>query len=390
MIMFNLYDAVMDELNSRDVYKHEVYAPYYICSYATHAFNLMNQKKKIYWESKQLPNMRAHLLFVAPPGWMKSFYLNTMGADDHAIFKHAGIDMGSESYMTEAGFVGTFNSMDGVNLPVEGAAKTYKNGILMIDEFSAITKALQTQHSNQLDNQLLSALDHGNVQKRLGAGKIEYKTKLTLWAGVQPARFDLTSGLGRRLLYMVFIPSKYDNQMLMEARHNSRNMRPNDREMKSLWGSIKSFNKSMGKIEKVVFDDSVMKLYEELGLFSFEGSYFDRLLLGHELATRGPDKVMTISADDSGLRKLIARQKKWRGEISMGIEYVQLKRIIELNGNTITKVKLIEESAMYGWNTMQVLGLLEDMKRYRIVKISRGLIELEDEGKSTNVVPGMM
>ncbi|MCK5481919.1 MAG: hypothetical protein KAJ06_12255, partial [Gammaproteobacteria bacterium] len=144
---------MMEELKDREVYKYETYAPFYICSYAMHVFNLMNQKRKIYWESKQLPNMRAHLLFVAPPGWMKSFYLNTMGGDKNAIFRKTGVDLGSESYMTEAGFVGTFSSVNGVNVPMEGAAKMYDNGVLMIDEFSAITKALQTQHSNQLDNQ---------------------------------------------------------------------------------------------------------------------------------------------------------------------------------------------------------------------------------------------
>lgn len=374
---FEMYNEVMEELNDREVYKYETYAPFYICSYAMHVFNLMNQRRKIYWEAKQLPNMRAHLLFVAPPGWMKSHYLSTMGGDKNAIFRKTGVDMGSESYMTEAGFVGTFSSVNGVTIPMEGAAKMYANGVLMIDEFSAITKALQTQHSNQLDNQLLNALDHGNIQKRLGAGKIEYSTRLTLWAGVQPARFDLTSGLGRRLLYMVFIPSKLDNHELIEARHRARNMKPNDREMVRLRRGIKNHNVGMDIVERVEFDDSVLRMYEKLGLYSFEGSYFDRLLLGWELAVNGPQKHIVVGVKDNALMKLVERQKKWRSEISTGIEYVQLKRIIELAGGAMTKNQLVKDSGMYGWNSMQALELLEDMRRSGIIKVRANMITLE-------------
>lgn len=373
---FNLYDEVMDELRSREIYRADTYAPYYICSYSMHAFNLVNQKQHIYWEAKQLPNMRAHILFVAPPGWMKTFYLNTMGSSEYAIFANTGIDMGSESYLTEAGFTGTFSNVSGLTMETEGAARIYKEGILMIDEFSAITKALQTQHSNQLDNQLLNALDHGNVLKRLGAGKIEYKTKLTLWAGVQPARFDLTSGLGRRLIYMVFIPSKLDNDMLMDVRERSRNMKANTADMKRLRDNIREHNRNLRIVEKVEFDDSVVKMYKELGLYSFEGSYFDRLLLGYELAVNGPDKIVRVSMRDNELRELVKREKKWRNEISTGIEYVQLKRIIELAGNTITKNNLIEDGAMYGWNAIQILELLDDMRKFGMVRIKNGLVEL--------------
>jgi len=87
---------VMEELDSREAYKREVYAPYYVCSYATHCFNLANQKNEIYWESKRLPNMRLHVLFVSPAGYMKSYYLGTMGGDKYAIFKEAGIQVGYE------------------------------------------------------------------------------------------------------------------------------------------------------------------------------------------------------------------------------------------------------------------------------------------------------
>lgn len=374
--MTTIWDTVMNELGERGVYKYEVYSPFYIMSYATHVFNLFNQKQRIYWETGRLPNMRSHILFVAPPGWMKSFYMGLMGTNEYGIFKNTGVKIGSEQYLTEAGFVGTIRNEGGIPVITDGAAKNYSDGFVVIDEFSAITKALQTQHSNQLDNQLLSALDHGHVTKRLGAGKIEYDTRMTLWAGVQPARFDLTSGMGRRLMYLVFIPSKADNEYLLDAQHSGRNKAPNIPKMEGIWSTISKFKDSIDKIEHITFDDSVLRTYKDLGLYSFEGSYFDRLLIGYQLAMYGPERNMTITMNDKTLSTLIARQKKWRNEIASGIEHIQLMRILELNGNSLTKAQLVEEAAMYGLNAMQVFEMVSDMKSHQLIKQNKGRIEL--------------
>lgn len=503
----SIFDLIMTELDDRGVYKYKTYAPFFISSFAMHVFNLYNQRQQIYWETKRLPNMRTHLLFVAPPGFMKSFYMSTMGSDKYSILRKAGIKIGSEQYMclpagqqvqmsdgtnkniedvkvgdkvlsleyakivstgvtnihsmmcdkllkitldddrsiiltpnhplftamgwqepkdlmvgenvacnednniiwlsiksieeldgervynlstenhtfvaqniithnTEAGFVGTMQNIGGVSVPVEGAAKMYADGFIIIDEFSAITKALQMQHSNQLDNQLLSALDHGHVTKRLGSGKIEFDTRMTLWAGVQPARFDLTSGMGRRLMYMVFIPSKLDNEYLMDSMHASRNLAPNKTHMNNMWSELRQFKQDVESIQTIKFDDSVLAMYKELNLYSFEGSYFDRLLIGYQLAMYGPEKHITISMKDPELVKLIMLQKKWRTEIASGIEFVQLTRIIEMNGGTITKQQLVDDSAMYGWNAMQVFELLREMKTHHIISVNKGIVEI--------------
>jgi len=158
-----IYDAILEELKSREVYKAEVYAPFYICSFGCHEFNLYNQMAEIYFEAREVPSLRMHILFVAPPGMMKSFYMKQFLQGKYAIFRGTGLNFGFESTLTEAGFVGTVMNVAGDILITDGAAKIYADGILGVDEFSAITKALQQQHSTQLDTQLLSALDHGWV-----------------------------------------------------------------------------------------------------------------------------------------------------------------------------------------------------------------------------------
>jgi hypothetical protein len=305
-------DAILEELKEREAYMYDTYAPYFVCSYAMHVFNLINYKKEIYWESRQLPNMRMHILFVAPPGFMKTFFQRQMGADRYGIFAGCTITMGQEASMSEAGLIGTIRPYEDTVIESEGAAQTYKEAVLMIDEFAAITNAFKTNYNNQMDSQMLNALDHGKVIKRLGGGRIEYQTNFTLWTGVQPAKYDLTSGMGRRFLFLLFMPTMKENNALLRAIHAAENIRPNIPKMQTLWALINRWIEEFDIIESIQFADSMIDFYEDIGIYTFEKMYFDRLALGYALAKYGPKQHMVIDARDEGIRKFIIQQKEWR------------------------------------------------------------------------------
>ena len=371
----SVMELVLEELKSRNVYKAETYAPFYVCSAMVHAFNLMNQKKKVYWEAKRLPNMRLHILFVAPPGYMKTFYLSSLGGDDYGIFRNCGIHIGHEQSLTEAGLVGTIQNINGVGIATEGAAQTFANGLMLIDEFSAITSALKVQYNSQMDTQLLAALDHGKVNKRLGGGKIEYDTNLTLWAGVQPARYDLSAGLGRRMIFLLFLPSRVDNERLLDTMHHTRNIRPDINQMNTLWRKIEHTVKGMDVIESVTFGDGVYKLYKDLKLFSYESSYFDRLLLGFQLSLYGPEKHVEVQVDNPYIIDLIQKEKSWRDSIVKGVDFIQMMKLIKTAGVEsegkieITKNALVEEGIMIGWNAHQIHEKLIEMSKQGMITL---------------------
>ena len=372
-----IMDIVMTELQDRNIYLCEKYAPYFVCSYACHEFNLHNQRKKIYWSGKSLPNMRMHCLFVAPPGFMKSHYLENMGGGEYGIFRDVGTKIGYKQSMTEPAFVGSVQSNNGSVRRIEGVAEQYKTGMCLIDEFSGITSAMKSQMNSQLDSQLLAVLDHGRVRKDLASGMISYDTNMTVWGGVQPARFDMTSGLGRRFSFLVFLPTPADNAKLRVAQHHARNVKPSHIHMKALWDEIKAFKNEIGKIRSVEFDDSVLEFYEKQNLYSYETSYFDRMLIGFEISTNGVRQEMNISASDKELLALLDQQRVWRRQVNVGIDYLAISSVMKRHPeNKVHFNVLIEECAMFGWNHEQVAQLVKKMVDSGVIKRRGQVLEL--------------
>lgn len=374
---------ILDEMHSRQVYLADTYTPPYVCSYAAHCFNLLNQDKKIYWEGKRIPGMRLNVMFIAPPGFMKSFYLDNMGADENCgMFINTGIHFGVEQTLSEAGLIGTFGNFGDKPVELEGAANTYADGIMMIDEFSGVTNAMKATYNNQLDSQLLNILDHGRVNKRLASGKIEYKTRMTLWGGIQPARYDFTSGLGRRVWFMLFLPTKQDNLRLIKIKKLMRNIRVEPEAMTKIRDTIDLWRKSLNIIEHVEFDDEIVDLYEELGVFSYDTGLYDRFLLGYHLAVHGADKEVVITGEDKIAIDMIKQEHRWRSDIIKGIPLVHVERMIAMGGVcndgefVMPRKQLIEDALMVGWNSTQMTEMIMEMAKIGTLKIKNGNVHM--------------
>ena len=51
------------------------FAPLFIASSCCHVINLQNQVEEFYYEGSRLGNLRVHVFFVSPPGYMKTLML---------------------------------------------------------------------------------------------------------------------------------------------------------------------------------------------------------------------------------------------------------------------------------------------------------------------------
>lgn len=374
---------VLDEMHHRGAYLADDYTPHYVISYAVHAYNLMNHRKKVYWESANIPNQRLHLLFVAPPGFMKTYYLKNMGMEDFSIFKNTRITVGTEQSMSEAGFIGSIQVINGNTISTTGAADTYRDGVLLIDEFAAITNAFKSNYNNQMDSQFLAALDHGHVRKRLASGLIEYETALTLWAGVQPVKFDLESGLGRRFWYLLFLPTRSDNARLMRAMQDAENVRGDVNRMTKVWDIIDTWTTDFDRIERVEFSHDNADVMDTMGAFSYETNLLKVYSLGYYLATYGAEKKITVEMKDPGLLELLKTQISSRRQIVRGADIMQMRKMIIDSARVvddtyvITKPSLIDSCIMIGWNAKQVVEKISEMQQSGMIKTKRNEVFME-------------
>lgn len=342
-----------------------------------HIFNLMNRRQGVYYEGARLPNMRSHVLFVAPPGYMKSYYLSQFGNKDSGIFAGAGTPMGNELSMSSAAFAGTISNTTKEVIP--GCAQQYADGVVTIDEFSALTSALNATYNSDFDAILLAALDHGLVSKRLAVDGFSFTTAMTMWGGVQPARYDMTSGLGRRMNFLLFLPTKEDNAAIREAHHRSRNLKHNKTALKQIWDGCRRLKTDLGALKRVTIGEDIYKLYTEMDLFSYESSYFDRMIFGYHTMKYGPDSDGTMHMDvaDKELRHLITQQKEWRTRIMTGVDYALVKQIVAEAGGAMTLWELVNASIMYGWNQNQVYKMVTEMERFKIIQLEgSGVVRL--------------
>lgn len=366
-----IYDLIMQEMADRHLYLHSTYGPFYVASYAMHHFNLENRERVDpetrnptgpYWIGGKIPDSRYNTLMIAPSGYMKTTYLETM----EDIVGTAGRKLIQKSTMTEAAFIGTVKDVNGSDTKKQGIAETHKFDIVMVGEFTAITQAMKASYNLTFAPQLLDVLDHGNVTKDLGGGGIKYVTRMTLWAGVQPSHYELSSGLGRRLCPMIFLPTREDDHALQDLKEKRAGMRKDFEHSKKVISTIAEWLESFTTIKEVRFPSEVYALHKELNLFQFESEYFDRLLLGYHLAKYGASEIVNVKIDNESLR-LLNIQKEWRSVIYEGIDSVMILKIIKSilkktdEGWLTSRKEIAKECEMVSWNKRDVYKKLKEL-----------------------------
>lgn len=334
--MVDLIDLALNEMKARGDFHDELYTPYYPTSYALHAFNLVNQTEKIYYEGKQVPNKRLHIVFVGPPMSSKSYYLEQMSISDNAIFKETGFEMAQKTTMTEAGLCGSFTMQSGSMIKQMGEAEKHKTGFLLIDEFSAIVQAFKQVYNASMEAQLLGALDHGNVNKSLGSGSFSFKTHCSIWAGIQPhkLRMEGDSGLGRRVCFMVNIPDEKQRLDLRKAMFHAQNIKPEECEVENMRNQIAMWKSKLHDLKHIVYDESILDYYIDTNLDPLHQPLAQNIVLGYHLARERWDDSGYLHMDlkDPLLKTMIENSLMWFHDVRSGPDVMQLKKLIKAYG----------------------------------------------------------
>jgi len=369
-----LRDLILEELHERKCAHVDIFPDYYICSIGCHLFNLVNKAKQIYFEAGKVVDTRLHLLMVAPPGFSKTFWLDQFLEGEYSILGKE-IDCHFEEVMTEAGWSGTIKFQNGTPYELPGAAKEYMYSIIGTEEFSALTEMMQQMHSRTLATQLLTSLDKGVVRKRIGGVKIDYQTYVTLWAGCQITRLHLTSGLGRRIFFLEFIPSKEDKKLLTQKRREAKHVRANIGRLREIRMKLKELKQKIARIEKVTFEDAVHSLFDKMKLPHFEEILYERLILGNAIMTSNLSSNVTAFVD-ARIKDMCERERKWRQSIQRGPEIKELLTLINEYGGKVDVETLKDDLLTYGKDWTMSTDLLFRMSRAKLIKLSDTHVEL--------------
>jgi len=308
-----------------------------------------------------------------------------MGGDEYAIFANANHSMNMKSNMNEATFVGSYVPQQGRYVEREGEARKHSQDFILIDEFRALMDALKSNFNTQFGTQLLNGLDHGNLAKDVvGGPTISYKTYFTLWGGIQPAKFDLADGLGRRLCFLLNIPNKEQKKKLGKAIWDSRNKRPDMEKTTLLTETINDWSSTFDRVNKIEYDYSVFEMYTDLDIAPYMYTCYDRLILGYHLAKGHVEPTMVMDVEDKALYDLIMQEYKWRMDIDRGPDLIQVVELIKDYGfqdesdpsRWYIKVSTLNDIChTCQMSISQVHDKIEEMKKYNMVStITKGML----------------
>ena len=358
-----MLDLVIREFQRRRILFADKLCPLFCASYCCHVFNLANRRTEAWVASGHPVDSRLHLLYVAPTGCGKNLYLEHFLEEGFGVL-HGTLPTKFEGSMTEAGFVGTIKTLNGEVYERPGLAREFSEGIVGIEEFSAITKHMSADYGLPLDTQLLSALDSGRVVKRLGAGVIEYRTSITLWTATQPARYELRSGLGRRFLFLCVLPTWQELQRIRRERRRQKGVRLDPKALAEIQEKALAIKMGVQDVRSVDFD--IYDLMDQLGVPHWEEMLMERLALGLFLARYGPERHMTVvlSREDEDVMALCARWRRWT---AFGAEKVLFLRVLR-SVEPVNRHRFLDMMTHYGYDHGDSTRILAWLRQHGYVK----------------------
>ncbi len=337
----NIFDKTIEFAQRNYFVDVEDKIPIFLCSIGGHIFNALNKCSRcdfdpdsplvdeendfiiencplrhnnipFYTPMSQLPDTRIHILMRGAKGSGKSVLILMFLAEGTGLVYNSNADLGQgmrtmmgANSITEAGMFGSVD--DEGEIAGRPIAREMCGGFLGFEEFSSMSDASKKDHSLDMKNQLLTSLDNGRVQKGMKSGWVKYTTRYTVWAGTQPARFELDSGLDRRFFIIDIEMDDAKELAFKRAQHAQSNMTKEDRialaEKTILirgWFKQRMIDAVANPPSGVLFDDSILAWLEHPSVRSFEADLFRRIAIGYHMMQpnyRG-DQPLVVTMDD--------------------------------------------------------------------------------------------
>ena len=311
----NIFDTLKDYTERNHYVDVADKVPVFLCSIGAHLFNAANRcatcdfdpallepeefaieecplrhhNLPFFTPMSRIPDTRLHILMRGIKGSGKSVLVELFLGHGAGLLFGTGFrtDIGPNS-ITEAGMFGSVDE-DG-NIVGRPLARELCGGFLGFEEFSSLTDAGKKDHSADMTNQLLTSTDNGRVKKVMRNGWVEYTTRYTVWAGTQPGRFELESGLDRRFFIIDINMDSKKELLYKKAAFKQANMSQEERyNMANMAMDIKDwFMKRQQEVinnppSGIIFDDSVEEWLVRPEVRSHEMDLYRRLMIGYHM-----------------------------------------------------------------------------------------------------------
>jgi hypothetical protein len=364
-----ILQLITKEMRDRKVAFIDRYIPYFVASTGCHLINMRNRVKHIYLRNKQPPDLRMHIMSVAPPGWCKTFFLEQFLGKYFSMFNGTNVGHAFLGKMTEAAWVGTikFGAADektgemSVN-KIMGEAFKHKHDIVGIEEFSVLSEAMKGKgNTGSLDNALLTSLDSGNVYKSLAPGNLSYETCVTMWTGTQPGRFNLSAGLGRRFFFTEFIPRRVDMDIMDEADWEADSCSDDMGGLQEITDVLDEVKARIDGIQNISWDIAIKHELKKYPIPHYEKFLYRKCAMGYWLMSKdyGRDVVVEL---DATVKKMFKQEYSWRLNLKKGSQESQVLVILEEAGGLMKehalKVRLLDFGVDWKHGTEIIGGML--------------------------------
>jgi len=244
---------------------------------------------------------------ISPAGLTKSY---TMAQYFEARRGICPIKSKFRGVITEAGFVGKENP--GEDLNTYGDAHEYRNGFLLFNEISNIMIADKTTHSGNLINQVMEALSERHLSKRTGGAEFDYPTRLTIWGGIQPRRFEFSQGLGRRFIHITKAWTPEDVKQFKDEREKEKiggieSKTVNMKEVEAIRRDISDLLHN-ANVEQVQWEGDMYRMVKKVAIGHLDLQMMERVLIGKEYLNQGLEKIIHIKNSEENkilVRKLV-------------------------------------------------------------------------------------
>lgn len=341
----NLVREAIDILTERGVKFADRFIPFFVASLGCHYFNLMNRERAVFYSLGRIPDIRMQLLFTASPGWSKSLFLKQLLSLDYGLASTGDVPTRFMGSCTEAAWVGSSDGTGANSQPSIGIAEKFKNGIIGMEEFAALSEIMHQEHSKHMEQALALSLFDGDVVKSIKNRDIDYHTDVTLWAGNQTLKFDLSGGLFRRFFHIFWVPRMSEAEILRNAIWEGDNIRIDYPRITAYRLEVRRMIQGLNSVKRVQFNDNVRELLKDIP--HFEQIIYRNFALGYSVM-RDSNVPETIVVDaDKDLTEYMKSAIVWRKQLLADpAGYQMLCLINDLGGRNFVSWDLIREKCL--------------------------------------------